>query len=84
MKYFAAFLLIVLLVLHQDYWQWQRSDVVFGFIPYPLAWHMGVSIATALAWLFIVSFAWPVPPPVPPESDSTPCQNDSNEGQTPA
>ena len=52
-------LVLLLLVLHQDYWQWDHSDILFGFLPYSLAYHMGLSLVTALAWLLAVTFAWP-------------------------
>jgi len=60
-KMVVAVLLLALLVLHQDYWQWHRSDLVFGFVPYALAWHMGVSLATAIVWIFTVSVCWAEP-----------------------
>lgn len=59
MKYFVWFLVVALVILHQDYWQWHRSDLVFGFLPYPLTYHMGISIATAIVWILAVKFCWP-------------------------
>ena len=59
MRYFFWGLILFLIVLHQDYWQWGRSDLVFGFVPYPLAYHMCVSIAAACASLLIVNVCWP-------------------------
>ncbi len=59
MKYVAACLLCMLVILHQDYWQWHRSDIVFGFIPYSLAYHMTISLATALVWILVVTCCWP-------------------------
>jgi len=52
-------LVLLLLILHQDYWQWNRSDLLFGFVPYSLAYHMGLSLVTAIAWMLAVTFAWP-------------------------
>ncbi len=59
MKYFIWLLVLVLLVLHQDYWQWQRDELVLGFVPYSLAYHMAISVATAIVWVLAVKFVWP-------------------------
>ena len=48
-----------LLVLHQDYWQWDRNDIVFGFMPYTMAYNIGISLATAALWIFVCTFLWP-------------------------
>ena len=59
MKYIAGLLVLGLLIAQQDYWQWNRSDLVFGFLPYTIAWHSGVCLATAAVWLFITTACWP-------------------------
>jgi len=59
MKPLFWLLILILLIFHQDYWQWDRTDLVFGFVPYSLAYHMGVSIVTALFWVATVKFFWP-------------------------
>ncbi len=59
MKYAIWILVLVLVVLHQDYWQWDKSTLVFGFLPYSLAYHAGISIAAAVLWLLAVYFCWP-------------------------
>jgi len=59
MKALFWLLILILLIFHQDYWQWDRSDLVFGFVPYSLAYHMGLSIVTALFWLAAVNLFWP-------------------------
>ena len=60
MRYLIAILVLVLIILQQDYWLWDDTSLVFGFLPGCLAWHMGVSILAAAVWLFTVNFAWPV------------------------
>jgi hypothetical protein len=60
MKYLVWLLLLALLVLHQDYWQWNDARLLFGFLPATLAYHMGISIAAAVAWGLAVWFCWPV------------------------
>jgi hypothetical protein len=52
-------LFVILFLLHQDFWWWGASDLVFGFMPIGLAYHAGFSIAcSVLGWLAI-RFAWP-------------------------
>lgn len=50
---------IALAILHQDTWNWDKADLVFGFIPVGLAYHAGYSIVAALYWACVVKFAWP-------------------------
>lgn len=50
---------IILAVLHQDTWNWDNGDLVFGFMPVGLAFHAGYSIAAAIFWACVVKFAWP-------------------------
>ena len=53
-------LIVLLAILHQDFWWWDDSKtVVFGFVPIGLAYHAGVSIAAALFWLMAVMYCWP-------------------------
>jgi hypothetical protein len=59
MRFIAALLILGLLVAHQDYWQWNRNELVFGFLPYTIAWHMGLCLMTAAVWLLITTFCWP-------------------------
>ena len=63
---------ILLLILHQDYWQWERNDIVFGFLPYTMAYNIGISVATALLWVVVCAFLWP-------ESDSQFDQGDRSD-----
>jgi hypothetical protein len=60
MRYVIAILVVLLLVMQQDYWLWNDTTLVFGFLPGCLAWHMLVSVCAALVWLLTVLFAWPV------------------------
>jgi hypothetical protein len=57
-KLFVA-VFILLTVLHQDFWNWDRAELVLGFMPVGLAYHVGYSLAAALFWGFVVKFAWP-------------------------
>ena len=58
-KYVILILAIVLGVLHQDFWNWDNSSLVFGFMPIGLAYHAGYSLAAATLWAFAIKFAWP-------------------------
>ncbi|MCO6437777.1 MAG: DUF3311 domain-containing protein [Phycisphaerae bacterium] len=60
MKNFVYALVILLIVLHQDFWFWDDSEtLVLGFIPIGLAYHMGISIAAACTWALANHFCWP-------------------------
>jgi hypothetical protein len=50
---------LVLAVLHQDFWLWHDTTLVFGFIPVGLAYHAMYSILAACLWGLVVKFAWP-------------------------
>ena len=58
-KYIILILAVVLGVLHQDFWNWDNSSLVFGFMPIGLAYHAGFSLAAATLWAFAIKFAWP-------------------------
>ena len=56
---FAWGLVIVVAVVHFDFWAWEDDTLVFGFVPMALAFHAALSVAAAVSWLFVVRFAWP-------------------------
>ncbi|MDF1739800.1 MAG: hypothetical protein P1U86_11630 [Verrucomicrobiales bacterium] len=49
----------ILAILHQDFWNWNNRDLVFGFIPAGLAYHSAYSLVAALFWYLVSRFAWP-------------------------
>ena len=60
MKRVVVLFLVLLAILHQDFWFWDRIEpLVFGFIPIGLAYQMGVSIAAAILWALAVHYCWP-------------------------
>ena len=60
MKWFVYILAIVVLVLHQDFWNFSKAEpLVFGFLPIGLAYHAGYSVACAGLMFLLVKFAWP-------------------------
>lgn len=46
-------------ILHTDLWAWENDTLVFGFIPWALAYHALISILAAIAWALVVRFDWP-------------------------
>jgi len=59
MKYLVVGLILVLVVLHQDVWNWDNDRLVLGFIPMTLAYHACISIAASAVWLLAATKAWP-------------------------
>jgi len=50
---------IVLLVLHQDFWYWDDPTLVCGFLPIGLAYHALYTLVAACLWAGAVRCAWP-------------------------
>lgn len=59
MKYFVGLMVLILLIMHQDYWNWYNDKLVFGFLPYSIAYHCVISLAAAAVWCVAVKFCWP-------------------------
>jgi hypothetical protein len=59
MKYLVWMLVGLLVILHQDYWQWDDATLVLGFLPRSLAYHACLSIAAAIVWLLATRYCWP-------------------------
>ena len=59
MKKFVYGLIILLVILHQDFWFWDSDDLIFGIVPIGLAYHIGVSIAAAALWALAIKYCWP-------------------------
>lgn len=55
-----AVAVVVLLILHQDNWNWDDGSLVFGFIPKGLAYHACISIAATIMWFVATIIAWPL------------------------
>ena len=53
-------LLVALCLLHHDFWWWgETRPLVLGFLPIGLAWHVGLSFATAIIWWLATAYCWP-------------------------
>ena len=48
---------LVLAVLHYDFWYWDDRTLVFGFMPIGLAYQALISALAGLAWFLVVRFA---------------------------
>ena len=59
MKYLACLMVVFLLLAHQDYRQFSRTELLFDFLPFSLGYHMLISVGTAFAWLLVVRVCWP-------------------------
>jgi hypothetical protein len=55
----AAGLVVALAVLHHDFWLWENSSLVFGFVPAGLAYHAGFSLLAGVTWAVVVLLVWP-------------------------
>jgi len=58
-KYLIWCLVVLLVILHQDYWQWNNATLDFGFLPRAMTYHVGISIAAAVVWWLATQFCWP-------------------------
>lgn len=52
-------LVLLVAILHYDFWNWGRTTLVFGFMPVGLAYQAGISILAGIAWALVVKLAWP-------------------------
>jgi hypothetical protein len=60
MKWFLGFLIVLLIVLHQDFWNWtSATPLAFGFLPIGLTYHIVFALACAGLMGLLVRFAWP-------------------------
>ena len=55
----VALLAIVLAVLHHDFWFWEDTTLLLGFMPIGLAYHSLFCLLAAGLWAFAVFCAWP-------------------------
>jgi len=54
--------MLVLFVLHQDFWLKDDPTLVLGVVPASLAYHMVFTALAAFGWCLVVRFAWPIDP----------------------
>jgi hypothetical protein len=60
MKWFMTFLTAILIVIHQDFWNWSKADPrMFGFLPVGI-WYQGFyCVAASILLAMWVAFLWP-------------------------
>ena len=59
MKTLVWALVVVLAILHYDFWYWDDQTLVFGFMPIGLFYQALISVAAAIIWAMVVRVAWP-------------------------
>jgi hypothetical protein len=60
MKRLVFALVLLLLVLHQDFWWWDRIDpLAFGFMPIGLTSQVALSLLTSAVFFLLVKYCWP-------------------------
>lgn len=58
-KFVIICLVILLIILHHDVWNWDNKEPVFGFMPMALLWQSGISIGAGVTWFLATRIAWP-------------------------
>ncbi|MEI6432642.1 MAG: hypothetical protein WCP07_10710 [bacterium] len=58
-KYLIALWVVLVIALHQDFWNWTNKALVFGFLPIGLAYHACYSLVASLTMWMLVSYLWP-------------------------
>jgi len=60
MKWFIAFLICILVVVHQDFLLWKTPyPLAFGFLPVGLWYHALFCVAASLLMALCVATIWP-------------------------
>ena len=54
---YAAVLIVA--VVHQDFWLWDERNLVFGFLPVELLFHSLYTLAVAVLMWLLAEYAWP-------------------------
>jgi hypothetical protein len=52
-------LVLLLVVLHQDFWNWDSTTLVGGVVPLALFYHACLSVAATVVWFLATRYAWP-------------------------
>ena len=50
---------VLLLLLHQDSWNWDNANLILGFMPVGLFYHACYSLVAALFGGIVMKVAWP-------------------------
>ncbi len=52
-------LVLVVIILHQDFWLWTNKTLVFDFLPIGLVYHGLYTVLAAVTMWILVKVAWP-------------------------
>ena len=59
------FLILALLVLHHDFWQWNRVEpLLWGWAPIALWYHVGYTFVCIAVMFLLGRWIWPEPPEI--------------------
>lgn len=58
-NHLALTLVLILAVLHQDFFFADDPTLVFGFLPIGLAYHALFCVAVSAVWLAVIRYEWP-------------------------
>ena len=56
-KWILYYIIILFLILHNDFWFWKSSKIVIG-LPIGLLYHILFCLGTSVLMLFLVKYAW--------------------------
>jgi len=59
MKYVIWTMVLILLIAHQDSWNWHDDTLVWGIVPIGLIYHACISLAAGFTWWLATLFIWP-------------------------
>ncbi len=60
LKWLVIGLIVLLTLLHQDFWFWDTYEpLIFGFIPIGLAYHAMISLLAGFFWFLAIKYCWP-------------------------
>ena len=59
-KLLLSLMVMSVFLLHQDFWNWNRTEpLMFGFLPFGLAYHAAYAVLAAIMMALLVKFGWP-------------------------
>lgn len=50
---------VILAIVHYDFWYWEDRTLLFGFLPIGLGFQALISLLAGIAWALVVRCAWP-------------------------
>ncbi|MEM6329691.1 MAG: hypothetical protein AAF790_05520 [Planctomycetota bacterium] len=71
-------LVVLLVIVHQDFWFWDVGTaedgwLVFGFMPVGLFFHACISVAASVTWFLATKHCWPAElESAPPQKEAAP------------